>query len=70
MAWLCVDCDGTEWLSKKKPYRSAWGCWADSHVIMDDLIIDTVRDLKELPKGTIEKLIGKTLTWADEPYKM
>ena len=23
-----------------------------------------------LPKGSIEKLIGKTLTWADEPYKM
>ena len=23
-----------------------------------------------LPKGSIEKLIGKKLTWADDPYKM
>ena len=23
-----------------------------------------------LPKGSIEKLIGKKLTWADSPYKM
>lgn len=23
-----------------------------------------------LPKGSIEKLIGKTLTWEDEPYNM
>lgn len=23
-----------------------------------------------LPRGSIEKLIGKTLTWADDPYKM
>lgn len=23
-----------------------------------------------LPRGSIEKLIGKTLTWADGPYKM
>ena len=23
-----------------------------------------------LPKGSIEKLIGKTLTWVDEPYKI
>ena len=24
----------------------------------------------ELPKGSIEKLIGKTLTWADDPYEL
>lgn len=24
----------------------------------------------ELPKGSIEKLIGKILTWADNPYEM
>lgn len=71
MAWICVDCDGTEWLSKKiKPHRSAWGYWADAQVIMDGKITDTVRNLKELPKGTIEKLIGKTLTWTDAPYKI
>lgn len=23
-----------------------------------------------LPKGSIKKLIGKTLTWADDPYKL
>lgn len=23
-----------------------------------------------LPNGSIEKLIGKTLTWADDPYKL
>ena len=71
MVWLCVDCDGTEWFSpKKKPHRSAWGYWADAQVIVGDNITDTVRNLKILPKGTIEKLIGKKLTWEDEPYKM
>ena len=68
MAWICVDCDGTEWFSpKKKPHRSAWGYWADTQVIVGDKVTDTVRNLKELPKGTIEKLLKRKMTWEDEP---
>lgn len=33
------------------------------------IAIDIYRSI-ELPKGSIEKLIGRTLTWTDEPYEM
>ena len=41
--------------------------WEDFQTDVDGNKIDTTI---ELPKGTIEKIIGKKLTWEDEPYNL
>lgn len=61
MAWLAVDYSG-EFISDKKPFRDMfnigyYGFISDSKVV-------------KLPKGTIKKLIGKDLTWEDEPVEL
>lgn len=44
----------------KEPYRDE-GCWDyDPH---NDVCI-------ELPKGTIKKILGRELTWEDEPVEL
>ena len=71
MAWICVDCDGTELFTKrKKPHRSCWGYWADTQIMVRDKLTDTVRFLIELPKGTIEKILKRKMTWDDEPVEV
>lgn len=61
MAWLAVDKDGTENIYDIKPIRDLqvdkWDIATDSWWI-------------ELPKGTIEKIIGRTLTWQDTPIQI
>lgn len=60
MAWLVVDGrDNSEWIYKYKPDRASTG----------DFWYDT-GDCVEMPKGSIEKLIGRELTWSDEPVKL
>lgn len=64
MAWLCIDEDGQEMIFDNKPYRdtsSVGGYW-NRNKEEDYCNVD-------LPKGTIKKLIGKDLTWEDEPYE-
>ena len=60
--WLAVDSDGTEKLFYKKPVREpnkrTWTYLREG----GDTII-------ELPKGSIKRLIGKSLTWNDEPFE-
>lgn len=65
MSWLAVNKNGTELISPTKPIRDLeeWDCysenvagWYDNYSI-------------ELPKGSIEKLIGHKLTWEDEPFE-
>lgn len=55
MAWLAVDEDGMECAYSSKPVweEYQWTPWEEgcNYVI--------------LPKGSIEKLIGKKLTWED-----
>lgn len=66
MAYLAVDKDGGEAIYNHKPFRG----------------INKVKPVTEmwflpkigshyirLPKGSIKKLIGKDLTWNDEPVK-
>ena len=62
MVYFFVDKDGTEGCANERPYRKydEWSGWKD--VYGESCTITT------LPKGTIEKVIGKTLTWEDEPY--
>ena len=55
--WLAVDKDGTENISVER-------------LVRDDDVWDTrlggFSDYIILPKGSIEKLIGRKLTWDDE----
>ncbi len=86
MTWLAVDKDGTEKVSnsvliRRKYIKTIW--WGSTNVFYsknqrnkwansfssdesDALPYDGVI----LPKGSIEKLIGKKLTWDDEPVEL
>ena len=62
MAYLAVDLDKSEWIYESKPtrqqYKEVWCCEGE----LDSMI--------ELPKGSIAKLIGRELTWSDEPVEL
>ena len=64
MTYLCVDKDGTERIIECEVYCGRGGdeeCWDyDPH---NDVCI-------ELPKGTIKKILGRELTWEDEPVEL
>lgn len=60
MAWVAVDKDGTEIVCDGKPVERLSCIWSKSGVY----------ELVELPKGSIKKLIGRELTWADEPVEL
>ena len=60
MVWLAVDKDSDETIYEEKPFRNIDRYWASNE--------DTLYII--LPKGSIEKLIGKTLTWEDEPVEI
>ena len=59
MAYLACDADGSEFIYNTKPMRDnktrVWG---------------GVTKCIELPPGSIAKLIGRELTWEDEPYEL
>lgn len=59
MAWLAIDKDGRETIYERRPSRgdSEW-------------FPHTIEDFIELPKGSIHKLIGRELTWEDEPVEL
>lgn len=64
MAWLAVDKNGGEWIFDDKPVR-VYGSYFDLpqywYVCSNKVL---------LPKGTIKKLIGRELSWDDEPVKL
>ena len=57
MAWLAVDYDGTEWIYRIQPFRRETRFKTNSECV-------------ELPKDSIVKLIGKELSWEDEPIEL
>ena len=61
MAYLCVDKRG-EFIADECPERSfyEWQEWRDEFYGESCTLIP-------LPKGTIKKLIGKEMSWVDEP---
>lgn len=66
MAWLAVDGLGIERIFAAKPHRikdyQSWEIpYKDTYVLTDTI---------ELPKGTIAKIIGMTLTWDDKPVEI
>lgn len=63
MAYLCVDRSG-EYIANNEPLRAffEWHGWEDVYGDRCTLI--------SVPKGTIKKLIGKEMTWEDEPIEL
>lgn len=68
MVWVCVNENGNERICEDKPFRheskiiSSW--WGFPHKEIDN------HDIITLPKGSIKKLIGRNLSWADEPVEL
>lgn len=56
MAWVAVDKIGEELISRVEPFRVG-NYWIGESTF-------------HLPKGSIKKLIGKELTWEDEPVEL
>ena len=63
MAWLAVDKDGTECICNTEPYRD----WVDFKWCIENL---PESNAVKLPKGSIKKLIGKELSFADESVEL
>ena len=63
MAYLCADKRG-EFIADEHPSRAWDECrgWRDVYGESCTLI--------KIPKGTIEKLIGRELTWEDDPIDL
>lgn len=61
MAWLCVEYSGEEMICQRKPTKYDERCWMMSPINNNSV---------QLPKGTIKRLIGKELTWNDEPMEL
>ena len=57
MAWVAVDKNNIEVICDNIPnrYEDYWDCYGG---------------IIELPQGTIKKLIGRELTWDDEPVEL
>lgn len=69
MAWVAVDMSGAECIFDNKPERNN-NQW-------DDIVYSVYGEINYdidigivLPKGTIKKLIGRDLSWEDEPVEL
>lgn len=60
MAWVAVDKDCRECIYQFRPKRSS-----ETFIPLYKYCMWLV-----LPKGSIKKLIGKELTWQDEPVEL
>lgn len=74
MAYLAVNCDGSERMFKDKPRRVHSTEWYDFDYTHDRKIhskesVFRYNEGIELPNGTIERLIGHSLSWDDECVK-
>ena len=65
MAYLAVDKDGTEVIFRLKPIRYRDSMWFYDNI--NDCGFDGLEGCVNLPKGTIKKIIGKNITWDNEP---
>ena len=73
MAYIAVDKSGRESIFSRKPRRVySWGStkvgvWTDERFTPSIWRQET---RITIPRGSVEKLIGKKLTWDDEPVKL
>lgn len=65
MAWLAVNKDGTEIMCKNKPIKFLYG-WEDTEGEYESYCDYSII----LPSGSINKLIGRSLTWEDKPIEL
>jgi len=77
MAYVAVTEYGAEKMFHNKPTRQKAGgkgydYWQDDEVYWEVRCHTTCADdySISLPKGTIKKLIGREMTWEDEPVKI
>ena len=61
MAWVCVGFNGEEKICQRKPTR-----YDDRYWMMSPINNNSV----SLPYGSIKKLIGRELTFDDEPVEL
>ena len=63
MTYFFVDKDGTEGCANEIPHQDCgeWWPWENTDGVVCDIVI--------LPNGTIEKIIGKSLTYEDGVYE-
>ena len=67
MAWVAVHKNGEEGIFTNKPIRvSVSGYWYDDFEIGDERFDSEI----SLPKGSIKKLIGRELSWEDNPVEL
>ena len=66
MAWVAVDMFGCERVYEQKPRRFVQSVWVSTHNDYRNRFYDFV----ELPNGSIKKLIGRELSWSDEPVEL
>lgn len=64
MAWLAVNEDGREFIFQSEPDRF----WDER--LKEWNRTDVCNPSINLPKGSIAKLIGRALTWEDEPVEL
>lgn len=60
MAWVCVNSFGTELIFETEPHKAVYS-WRDDYGSCKCI---------EIPQGSIKKLIGRELTWNDEPVEL
>ena len=73
MAYVAVTKFGVETMFRNRPtkFRSFWVDYQEMGIISKVLKKDFDEDCSiELPSGTIEKIIGRKLTWEDEPVEI
>jgi hypothetical protein len=80
MAYLQVNRDGTEWISSEPLIRYPFTIKVGRRNIQCSIeqqdrwtwpymVAENLGEIVELPTGTIERIIGRTLTFEDEPYQ-
>lgn len=65
MAWVATNANGLEFLFIEKPYRSGYGeygYWNPIYSSIGGCIL--------IPHGSIKKLIGRELSFSDEPVEL
>ena len=63
MAYVAVNNKGVEYIFDVRPNRDNHGNWFFEYYDFRDTGV-------KLPKGSITKLIGRTLTWDDGPVEL
>lgn len=66
MAWVAVNEDGREFIFESMPERCDDKYW----IVFPSILSDDVTDYVVLPQGSIEKLIGRELTWDNDPVEL